>query len=171
MFFDSWSDLGRLLIVGPLAYAGLLVLLRITGKRTLSKLNAFDLVVTVALGSTLSTILLSKDVALLEGLAAFAVLCILQFVVATGSVHWSTVERWVKAEPCLVFHQGRFLRKAMNRERLTEAEVVAAMRGSGAASSEDVQAVVLETDGSLSVMSAVDGSEAANLLPETGAGA
>ncbi len=50
MFFDSWYDLLRILVVGVLAYAGLVLLLRTTGKRTLSKMNAFDLVVTVALG-------------------------------------------------------------------------------------------------------------------------
>ncbi|RMD68975.1 MAG: DUF421 domain-containing protein, partial [Cyanobacteria bacterium J149] len=49
MFFETWSGLGRVLIVGVLAYAGLIVLLRFSGKRTLSKMNAFDLIVTVAL--------------------------------------------------------------------------------------------------------------------------
>ena len=50
MFFESWSSLGRILAVGALAYMALVLLLRISGKRTLTKLNAFDLVVTVALG-------------------------------------------------------------------------------------------------------------------------
>ncbi len=49
MFFDSWAGLLRVLVVGPLAYAALVLLLRVTGKRTLSKMNAFDLIVTVAL--------------------------------------------------------------------------------------------------------------------------
>lgn len=66
MFFDTWAGLGRTLMVGVLAYAALVSLLRISGKRTLSKMNTFDLVVTVALGSTLATVLLSKDVALAE---------------------------------------------------------------------------------------------------------
>ena len=74
MFFTHWFDLARVLIVGVSAYAALVFLLRISGKRTLSKMNAFDLVVTVALGSTLATILLSKDVALAEGLLALALL-------------------------------------------------------------------------------------------------
>ena len=56
MLFDSWAGLGRTLLVGPLAYVALVLLLRISGKRTLTKLNAFDLVVTVALGSTLATV-------------------------------------------------------------------------------------------------------------------
>jgi len=82
------SDPGR----GVLAYVALVVFLRVSGKRTLSKMNAFDLVVTVALGSTLATVLLSKDVALAEGVLAFALLISLQFVVT-----WSSVRaRWVR---------------------------------------------------------------------------
>jgi uncharacterized membrane protein YcaP (DUF421 family) len=70
MIFDGWGSIARTAIVGVLAYAALVVLLRISGKRTLAKMNAFDLVVTVALGSTLATILLSKEVSLASGVAA-----------------------------------------------------------------------------------------------------
>ena len=73
MFFKGWEALGQTVIVGILAYVALVTLLRISGKRSLSKMNAFDLVVTVALGSTFATILLSKDVALAQGIVAFLV--------------------------------------------------------------------------------------------------
>ena len=62
MWFDSWGDLVRRVLVGITAYASLVLVLRGSGKRTLAQLNAFDLVVTVALGSVLATILLSPDV-------------------------------------------------------------------------------------------------------------
>ena len=74
IFFAGWSGIIRIVIVGVLAYAALVLVLRISGNRTLSKMHAFDLVVTVALGSTLATVILSKDVALAEGLTAFALL-------------------------------------------------------------------------------------------------
>jgi uncharacterized membrane protein YcaP (DUF421 family) len=154
MVFDGWFGLLRVLVVGTLAYAGLLLMLRITGKRTLSKLNAFDLIVTVALGSTLATVLLSKDVALVEGLLAFALLCGLQFAVTWASVRWPSIRSLVKSDPCLVFYQGRFLPEQLRRERLTEDEVLAAIRASGHGSRADVHAVVLETDGSMSVIAA-----------------
>lgn len=67
MFFDSWDGLLWVVVVGVLAYAVLILLLRVSGKCTLSKMHAFDLVVTVALGSTLATVLLSESVALAEG--------------------------------------------------------------------------------------------------------
>ena len=82
MWFDSWSDALRVLLVGTAAYATLVVVLRVSGKRTLAKLNAFDFVVTVALGSTLATILLNSTVSWAEGAVALAVLAGLQFLVA-----------------------------------------------------------------------------------------
>ena len=74
MWFDSWADILRVLIVGAVSYATLVGTLRLSGKRTLSQLNAFDFIVTVALGSTLATILLSSDVAYADGLTALALL-------------------------------------------------------------------------------------------------
>jgi len=152
MFFQDWAGLIRTALVGVLAYLALVVVLRVSGKRTLSKMNAFDLVVTVALGSTLATILLSEDVALAEGLVAFALLIGMQFMIAWLSVRSATISRLVKAEPRLLVYQGKLLYNALRAERVVEAEVLAAVRQQGIASLEAVEAVVLETDGSFSVV-------------------
>ena len=152
MLYGGSAGIGRVVIVGVLAYVSLVLLLRVSGKRTLSKLNAFDFVVTVALGSTLATVLLSKDVALAEGVTAFALLIALQFVITWASARSGTVRRLVKSEPALLFFHGDFLRDAMRRERVTEDELRAAVRASGVASLEDVAAVVLETDSNLTVI-------------------
>ena len=152
MFFDGWGGLARVALVGVLAYAGLVLLLRISGKRTLSKMNAFDLVVTVALGSTLATILLSSSVALAEGLLAFALLIFLQFAVTWVSVRSRAVRRLVKNEPRLLAYEGEFLHDAMRTERVTEEEVEAAVRQQGVGDLGDVGAAVLETDGSVTVV-------------------
>ncbi|MFW5661821.1 MAG: DUF421 domain-containing protein [Oceanicaulis sp.] len=152
MFFDGWQDIWRVLVVGAAAYVGLVVILRITGKRILSKMNAFDLVVTVALGSTLASVILSKDVSVSEGLAAFLLLCGLQFVATFASTRSSRFQSLIKADPALVFHQGRFLHGPMRRERVTTEEIRAAARDSGYGSFDTVSAVVLETDGSFTVL-------------------
>lgn len=159
MFFNSWHALLRVVVVGVLAYAALVVMLRVSGKRTLAKMNAFDLVVTVALGSTLATVLLSKDVALAEGVLAFATLIALQFAVAWLSVRSTAVREAVKSEPALLLFQGRYLDDALRRERVSREEVRAAIRAAGQASLSEVTAVVLETDGTFSVVRGeVDGS-------------
>lgn len=152
MFFESWSALLRTVVVGILAYAALVLLLRFSGKRILSKWNAFDLVVMVAFGSTLATALLSKDTTLLQGVLAFALLVGLQWSITWSSVRSATVERWVKAQPRLLLLQGELQREALHQERVTESELRAALRGQGISAIEDVEAIVLETDGSFSVV-------------------
>lgn len=168
MFFNSWSVLARIVIVGFLAYVALIVLLRSSGKRTLSKMNAFDLIVTVALGSTLATILLSQDVALADGVVALGILIGMQYVIAWLSVRSTTINRLVKSEPRLLLYQGRVLPRAMRAERVVEAEVLAAVRAQGIASLEAVEAVVLETDGSFTVVKQSDHVDVTPLAAVTG---
>lgn len=152
IFFESWAGLGRTLLVSVLAYAALVLILRLSGKRTLSKMNAFDLIVTVALGSTLATVLLSKDVPLAEGVLAFAVLVGLQYVLAWMSSRSEKVLAVIKSEPALLFLRGEPLHEALRRERVAEVELLAAIRNEGYADVQDVEAVVLETDGTFSVI-------------------
>lgn len=154
MWFDGWDGLLRVLVVGTLAYGALVLLLRVSGKRTLTKLNAFDFVVTVALGSTLATVLLSKDVALAEGVLAFTLLIALQYIVTWLSVRDPRFQALIKAEPTLILHKGRFLDAALRSQRITREEVLSALRGAGAADPAAVEAVVLETDGTVSVLTA-----------------
>ena len=161
VFFDGWATVGRTLVVGVLGYVALVVLLRLSGKRTLAKMNAFDLVVTVALGSSLASLLTSKDVPLVQGVLAFGTLIALQYGVTWLAVRSATVRRSVKNEPTLLLHRGEVLAGALQRERVTEEEVRSAVRSQGVAALEDVEAVVLETDGTFSVVSrASDGTSA-----------
>jgi uncharacterized membrane protein YcaP (DUF421 family) len=168
LFFDNWMGLVRTVLVGVFAYAALLLLVRISGKRTLSKMNAFDLIVTVALGSTLATILLSKDVVLAEGVLALALLIFLQLTITWLSVRSEKVSRLVKAEPRLLFHNGEFLWSAMMMERVNKGEILQAVRSEGISSLVNVEAVVLETDGSFSVLKKMDHSPATVLSNVTG---
>jgi uncharacterized membrane protein YcaP (DUF421 family) len=154
MWFDSWHDLARIVVVGPVAYIGLVVVLRASGARTLAKLNAFDLVVTVALGSTLATVLLTASVSVAEGVLGLVVLVLMQFAVSWSSRRWRPVERLVKSEPVLVYHRG-FQSGAMRRARVTRDEVRQAARAAGHGSLDGVVAVVLETDGTFSVLTSV----------------
>ncbi|WP_104168542.1 YetF domain-containing protein [Arthrobacter sp. SX1312] len=153
MWFDSWADVLRVLIVGTVSYATLVGVLRLSGKRTLGQLNAFDFIITVALGSTLATILLSSDVAYAEGLAALALLVGLQWVVAWVSARWPKARGVVTAKPVALVVDGELQRDELRRNRLTESEVFQAVRGTGSGDLSSVAAVVLETNGKLSVIS------------------
>jgi uncharacterized membrane protein YcaP (DUF421 family) len=163
MFFDGWYGLIRVVLVGASAYFALVLMLRISGKRTLSKMNAFDFVVTVALGSTLATVLLSKDVPLAEGALALALLILLQYLITSMSVRSPFVDRIVKSDPVLLLRRGKFLSSPMREARVTEGEILAAIRNHGEPVVEKIEAVVLETDGSFSVLPIVEGGAASAL--------
>ncbi|MDF7775711.1 DUF421 domain-containing protein [Sphingomonas sp. AOB5] len=153
MFFDDFHGLLRVATMSLLAYTAIVLTLRVAGKRSLAKLNAFDLVVTVALGSTLATILLAKDVALAEGILAFCMLALLQWLVSRLSISSGVFRRLVRSEPRLLLENGQFRFDAMAKERITASEIDAAVRNAGHGRLEAVAAVVLETDGNMSVIS------------------
>ncbi len=153
MFYDDFNGLVRVLVVGPLAYVWLVAVLRFSGKRTLAQLNAFDFIVTVALGSTLATVVLSGTVAWAEGALALGLLAALQFVVAWLSVRAPRVRGAVTAAPTILFRDGRPDRAALCRERITEESLRQAVRSAGIGGLELVSAVVLECNGTISVIS------------------
>ena len=152
MFYDNLTGLVRVVVISCATYAALIIALRVSGKRSLAKLNAYDLVVTVAIGSVLATVILSKDVALAEGLLALVMLLALQWIVSRLSILSRHFSDAVRSEPRVVFENHRMNEAALREERLTPGEVEGAIRSSGIGNSQDVAAVVLETDGSMSVI-------------------
>jgi uncharacterized membrane protein YcaP (DUF421 family) len=166
MLFDGWADLWRVGAAGALGYAAMVLELRIAGKRTLAKMNAFDLVVTVALGSVLATIALSRDVSLAEGVAAITVLVGAQWVVSWTSVRTSASRHLMRSEPTVVFRDGDFDDLALRDTRVLRDEVEQSIRSSGFGDLEKIAAVVLETDGTLSVV-AVEQCATRTALPRT----
>lgn len=163
MLFDGFESLARVLVVGVLAYAALVLFLRISGRRTLSKMNSFDFVVTVALGSTLATVLLSESVSLADGLVAFGLLISLQFMVTWTNVRLQWMQKIVTGEPIMLFYQGEFLPLSLRKARVTENEIRAAVRSAGVAHLEKIGAVILETDGSFSVIQEMSDSDCTSL--------
>src|SRR5690554_3377862 len=134
LFFDNWESIFRTLIITVLAYFALILLLRIAGKRTLSKMNAFDSIVTIALGSTLATVLLNKSVALADGVLAFALLVGLQYLISFFAVRSKKVSQLVKGNPTLIVYEGEMLTAAMRKERINEDEIYAVLRENGISS-------------------------------------
>lgn len=152
MFFSNLDSVIRVLVAALLAYTSLVLVLRLAGKRALAKMHAFDFAVTVAIGSTLATVLLSKDVAIVEGILAFVVLATLQWIVSRMSLAWKPFRNAVRSGPRLLVRDGCYCRQAMRDERILQSEVDMAIRASGIGQLEKVAAVVLEADGSMSVV-------------------
>lgn len=151
------------LLTGIIGYIAIIFILRVSGKRTLSKWNSFDFVVTIAFGSVLASILTSTKDTFGKGIFAFFLLVIFQYVVTWIAVRSSWVQKLIKAEPALLLHQGQFQEDVMKKERIAKGEVLAALRANGIGAIEDADAVVLETDGSFSVITDLSNSTASAL--------
>lgn len=152
LFFAGWTSLIRTALITAMSYVLLIALLRAFGKRTLSKMNAFDLIVTIALGSTLASVAVSKDVSLADGATVFILLISFQFIITYWSVRSRWLNRLIKSTPTLLVYKGEMLISLMKRERIAEDEIRAIIREKGLSCLTDVSAVILETDGSLTVL-------------------
>lgn len=152
MFIDDLEGLARIVLASLMVYPAIIVILRVAGKRALSKLSAFDFVVTVALGSLLATVIVSGDVALAEGILAFAMLALLQWLVARLSLTSRWLRDVTRSRPRLLVLDGAERAGAMRAERVTRSDIEAAARQAGLGSLKEAGAIVLETDGSLSVL-------------------
>lgn len=151
--FSDWITIIRILLIGTLAYLSLVLILRLFGKRVLAKMNAFDFLVTVALGSILATTVVSKDLTLIDGMIGFTLLIILQFTLAKLTMYSKRINYLVKTEPVVLFYKGQFDYNLMEKERILEEEIYQAIRSKGVSSLNDVLAVVLETTGDISILS------------------
>lgn len=152
MWFDSWADVARIGLVGVAAYVALIVIVRVTGKRTLGQLSAFDFIVTVAVGSMFATVLLSSDVSLAEGVAALTLVTALQLLVAWLVSRSAIVQRAVTARPAVLLRGGVIDHQALRRNRVTKQQLEQVVRSSGSGDLSLVAAVVLETNGTFSVV-------------------
>ena len=151
------------IILGTIAYTAIVFMLRISGKRTLSKWNSFDFVVTIAFGSVLASILLSTKDTFGQGILGFALLVLFQYVITWISVRSSIIQKLIKSEPALLLYRGKMQHDVLKKERVAVGEVLAALRTSGVSAIEDADAVILETDGSFSVLQNIDESSASAL--------
>ncbi len=156
MFWENWQSLVNVAITGIFTYVALIAFLRVSGKRTLSKMNMFDFVVTIALGSIFATIIVSTEVTFGRGIVALLTLILSQYVLTSLSTRFNWFQDLVKGEPTLLYYNGRFLLNVMHAERVTREEVFQAMRKGGLLSLEQVSAVVLETDGSFTAIPATN---------------
>lgn len=160
-WFNGWEPILRIVVVGSVAYLSLVFLLRATNKRTLAQLNAFDFIVTVAIGASFGRILTARQVALAEAVTAFALLILLQYGMTRLQLRSKRLARALTAPPTLLYHRGQYLGGAMEQQRITASDLESVVRRKGAGSLDLVEAIILESNGKFSVIkkqTAGDGS-------------
>jgi uncharacterized membrane protein YcaP (DUF421 family) len=155
MFFESWDSIIRSFVITILAYIILIFMLRVSGKRTLSKMNAFDFVITIALGSCMATVALNKSVPLADGALVFFLLIMLQYVITWLSVRIDNVKKIITCTPTLLLYKGEMLKEVMKKERVTIEEIDVVARKNGFTDLKEIDAIILETTGDLNVIASM----------------
>ncbi|MDN6193964.1 MAG: DUF421 domain-containing protein [Alkalibacterium sp.] len=135
-----------------ISYCVIFLVIRLSGKRTLSKMNAFDFIITVTMGAVFGSTLLNYQTKLVQGIYVIALLLLFQFTTSLLSSHFSLMESFLRAQPSLLYYKGMYKDRNLKKERISRAEVVQVVREHGIGKMEDVEAVVLEPNGSLSVI-------------------
>jgi uncharacterized membrane protein YcaP (DUF421 family) len=167
IFFDSPTAVLRIVVVATLGYIAMIVLLRASGKRTLAQMNEYDFILTITLGASFGRVLTAKEVGLVEVVTTFACLVTLQYVFTFLHTHSPAFGRLVSGGPSLLFFRGDYQREPMRRNHVTEDHILGAVRQQGVGSLEEVEAVVLEPNGRLSVVERAksgDGSAVVQLI-------
>jgi len=151
LLFENWEKLGQVALMTVISFVILFLFIRISGKRTLAKFNAFDFVVTVALGSTLAYMMLAM-VPLLEGVMVLMLIIALQYFFAKLASTSDKMEYLINSSPRLLFYKGAYLKENMRTEAITVDEIYAVVRQAGIEKLDEVLAVVIELNGEISVI-------------------
>lgn len=152
LFFDNIDKLGRIVLTAVTVYVLIVIITKVSGKRSTSQLNNFDWIVTVMIGSLGASTILLKNIPLIEGISSILVLYVMQFLVTKYASISPQFSSFILSEPRIVFYQGQFLPDAMRAERLTRQELECAMRSEGVNSFDDVEAIVFESDAQLTII-------------------
>jgi uncharacterized membrane protein YcaP (DUF421 family) len=134
-----------------LVYTFLVVGLRLAGKRELSQLNAFDLVVLLTLSNAVQNAIIGNDNSVSGGLLSAGTLLLVNALVVRFAYRHPQVGRLVEGQPLLLIDQGRIIARHLARERITHAELLAVCHRQGVERLEDVEKAILETSGTISV--------------------
>jgi uncharacterized membrane protein YcaP (DUF421 family) len=144
------------LISAVVVYAALMLYTRMAGLRSFSKMSSFDFAVTVAIGSTVASIILNREPPLLLGLVGLGLFYGLQMIVATLRCRSGTIRKLVDNAPLLLMSRGRMLEANMRKAKVTRADLMAKLREANVLKLSDVRAVVMEATGDISVLHADD---------------
>lgn len=130
-----------------------LILARIVGLRSFSKMTAFDFVATIATGSLLANAAVATDLkGFAQSMVAIAALFLFQMILASLRRRFEPFRKLVDNRPTILMRDGVFDEDALTRTRVSRNDVIAKMREANAGNFEEVRYVVLEATGDISIL-------------------
>lgn len=133
-------------------YAILLFSMRIMGKGDLGELQPFDLVVSLMLAELAVMPMEDLDAPLVHGIMATVVIMFLQCLISYISLKSNTARKIICGTPSIIYDHGKFNVKDMNKLRINMNDVLGQMRLKGYYTFEDIDYLIMETNGDVSVV-------------------
>ena len=158
-FISSFDTLLLIVVSAVLVYALIILYTRIFGLRSFSKMSSFDFAMTVAIGSLLSSSIISKSPSVMQGGVAILSLYSLQMGIALLRRKFTWFNHVIDNRPLLLMHGSQLLHENMKKARISEDDLRAKLRESNVLHYDQVKAVVLETTGDFSVLTSQDQTE------------
>jgi uncharacterized membrane protein YcaP (DUF421 family) len=149
--FDMQLPWWEFLVRGTIVYVVLLVMVRLTGKRTVGQFTPFDLLVVMLMSEAVSDSLKGGDESLVGGLIVVAALVVLDVALATLTARSKKADSVIEGDPVLLGRDGRIYGEVLKRERVPASDVEKALREADCAI-EDMRMAVLESDGKISIL-------------------
>ena len=138
------------------AFLFVFLLTRLIGRRELSSLEPFDLILLIVLGDAVQQGLTQDDYSLTGAFLAIGTIAILQLAVSYANFRFPKLRPVLDGEPIVVVQDGKPIEKNLRRERVTIEDLAAAARQQNIATIADVQWAVMETSGAISFIKKPD---------------
>ncbi|TDS12024.1 uncharacterized protein DUF421 [Maribacter caenipelagi] len=157
LFNTSWETVMLISASAIGIYVAIILLTRIIGKRSFSKMSSFDFAMTVAVGSIVATTILSSSVKLIEGLVGLTMIYVLQISIALARRN-KTVQNMVDNSPLLLMDGEKIISSNLRKARVTEGDLRSKLREAHVTDLSQIKAVIFETTGDISVLHKKDDS-------------
>ncbi len=144
---DWWELVAR----GAIVYCALLLMMRLSGRRTVGQFTPFDLLVVMLLSEAVSNSLTGGDDSLLGGLIIAATLVALTVLFAFLTSRSKKIERLIEGSPVLIGRDGVFFENVMKSCRLSQSDIEEALREADCPRPK-MKCAFLEADGRISIM-------------------
>jgi len=153
----SLPTLIEVILTVLLIFSILIVLVRLSGLRSFAKMTSIDFATTVAIGSILATIVLNSEQSVLKGAVAIGAIFTFQTVFTYGVRVWGKYRNWTTNTPVFLMWDGEILYENLSNVNMGTEELMEKLRASNITQLQDVQAVVFETTGDVSVLTGKKG--------------
>ena len=148
--FEMTADWWEIIVRVVLVYAGLLFMVRLSGKRQLGQLAPMDLLTLLLVSETVSPALTGEDSSVTGGMLAAGTLFVLTFIIALLAFRFRGFEAISEGTPRVLISDGRLDESLMASERITVQELGTALRMNGVSSMDQVMLAMVEPSGVIS---------------------